>query len=172
MGAYSSNKYILSGTTFPIGSFCTWKRPKTKGQTKSKWFFQADVSSKKRTNEFYFTTMKPQVDLFSFVFWKKLKKPKRHFEINWPLQNSNMYIFSVIKKCDNWVPIFYSSPCPSYLIKAESVIMTFFSSEIYLFWIFEALLAPQRGSERKNEYGPRDNNNNQLLNNHIKLYIT
>ena len=28
-----------------------------KGQTKSKWFFQANVSTKKRTNEFDFTTM-------------------------------------------------------------------------------------------------------------------
>ena len=50
----------------------------TKGQTKSKRFFQADVSSTKRTNEFYFTTMKPRVDLFLFVLWKKLKTPKRH----------------------------------------------------------------------------------------------
>ena len=33
-------------------------------------------------NEFELTTIKPQVDLFSFLFWKKLKKPKRHFEIN------------------------------------------------------------------------------------------
>ena len=24
-------------------------------------------------------------DSFTFVFWKKLKTPKRHFEINWPL---------------------------------------------------------------------------------------
>ena len=24
-------------------------------------------------------------DVFSFVFWKKLKTPKRHFEIIWPL---------------------------------------------------------------------------------------
>jgi hypothetical protein len=56
-----------------------------KGQTNSKWFFQADVSSKKWTNKFDFTTMIPQVDLFSFVFWKKLKTPKRHFEIDWPL---------------------------------------------------------------------------------------
>ena len=53
-----------------------------KGQTKSKRYFQADVSSKKQTNEFYFTTMKPQFDLFSFLFWKKLKTPKNHFEIN------------------------------------------------------------------------------------------
>ena len=57
----------------------------TKGQKKSKWFFLADVSSKKWTNEFYFT-MKPQVDLFLFVFWRKLKTPKRHFEIKWPLR--------------------------------------------------------------------------------------
>ena len=28
----------------------------TKGQTNSKWFFQADVSPKKRTNKFVFTT--------------------------------------------------------------------------------------------------------------------
>ena len=49
---------------------------------KWKWFFQADVSSKNRTNEFDFTTMIPQVDLFSFIFWKKFKTPKRHFEIN------------------------------------------------------------------------------------------
>ena len=25
------------------------------------------------------------MDLFSFVFWRKLKTPKSHFEINWPL---------------------------------------------------------------------------------------
>jgi hypothetical protein len=29
-----------------------------KGQTKSKWFFQANVSVKKRTNEFNFPTMR------------------------------------------------------------------------------------------------------------------
>ena len=53
-----------------------------KGQTKSKRFFQVDVSLKKPTKEFYFTIMKPQVDSFSFVFWRKLKTRKRHFEIN------------------------------------------------------------------------------------------
>ena len=46
----------------------------------SSWLFL-----QKRTNKFYFTTMKPQVDLFLFVFWRKLKTPKRYFEINWPL---------------------------------------------------------------------------------------
>ena len=58
----------------------TWQH--TKGQKKSKLFFQDEVSSKKTTNKFYFTTVKPQVDLFSFIFWKKLKTPKIHFEIN------------------------------------------------------------------------------------------
>ena len=36
-------------------------------------------------NEFNFTTMIPQVALFSFVFWRKLKTPKSYFEINQPL---------------------------------------------------------------------------------------
>ena len=54
----------------------------TKGQKKSKLFFQIDVSSKKRTDEFYFTTMKLQIDLFLFVFRRKLKTQKRHLEIN------------------------------------------------------------------------------------------
>ena len=61
----------------PCKRFCL-----PKGQTKSKRFFQAVVSSNKRKNEFYFATMKHQVDMFSFVFWRKLKKQKRHFEIN------------------------------------------------------------------------------------------
>ena len=54
--------------------------------------FLADISSEK----FDFTTMIPQVDLFSFVFWRKLKTPKIHFEINWPLP---LYF---IRKVLNW----------------------------------------------------------------------
>ena len=50
-----------------------------KGQLISKGNCQVVNSSKKRTNEFNFITMIPLV----FVrFWKKLKTPKRHFEIN------------------------------------------------------------------------------------------
>ena len=41
--------------------------------------------------------MIPQVDLFSFVFWKNLKTPKRHFEINWPL----LYLDSLFS-CNGW----------------------------------------------------------------------
>ena len=36
-------------------------------------------------NKFNFITVIPQVDLLLFVFWKKLKTPKRHFKINGPL---------------------------------------------------------------------------------------
>ena len=57
----------------------------TKGQIISKCFLVSSISSKKRTKEFDFTTMIPQVDLFSFVFWRKSKTPKNHFEIIWPL---------------------------------------------------------------------------------------
>ena len=43
-------------------------------------FFQADVSSKKQTNEFYFTTMKPQVDLYSFLFLEEIEDTKNKFQ--------------------------------------------------------------------------------------------
>ena len=58
----------------------------TKGQLISKWFLGSSISSKKRTNKFDFTTMIPQVDLFSFVFWRKSTTSKNLFEINWPLR--------------------------------------------------------------------------------------
>ena len=58
----------------------------TKGQTKLNWLFQQMFPPKdKQTNST--TTMIPQVNLFLFSFWRKLKTPKRHFEINWPLSN-------------------------------------------------------------------------------------
>ena len=39
-------------------------------------FFKPTFPPKKRTKEFYFTSIKPQVDLFSFVFWRKSTTPK------------------------------------------------------------------------------------------------
>ena len=80
-----SPKTIHKLQNYSASILTIYTRIGAKGQKNSKWIFQADVSSKKRMNEFYFTTMKPQVDLFSFFFWRKLKTPKRHFEINWPL---------------------------------------------------------------------------------------
>ena len=53
----------------------------SKGQIISKGFLMSSISSKKRTKEFNFITMITQVDWFSFVFWRKLKTPKNHFEI-------------------------------------------------------------------------------------------
>ena len=41
-------------------------------------FWGSSISSKKRTNEFDFTTMIPQVDLCLFVFGKKSKTPKKN----------------------------------------------------------------------------------------------
>ena len=52
---------------------------KVKDQTKSKLFFQANVSSKNRLNEFNFTTMIPQVDLFSFIFLEEIEDTKNTF---------------------------------------------------------------------------------------------
>ena len=65
-------------------NFSLW----TKSQKKSKWFFQVDVSSKKRTNEFYFTTMKPQVDLFSFGFFEGIEDTKKTFRNYLTFRNS------------------------------------------------------------------------------------
>ena len=42
-------------------------------------FFKLTIPQKKWTDEFTFTTMIPQVDLFSFVFWKKLEDTKKTF---------------------------------------------------------------------------------------------
>ena len=53
-------------------------------------------------NEFDFTTMKPQVDLFSIVFWKKLKTPKRHFEINWPLVAKSNLLVRFLEETSAW----------------------------------------------------------------------
>ena len=54
---------------------------RVKGQIISKANYGILNSSKKQTNKFDFTAMIPEVDLFSFVFWRKLKTPKRYFEL-------------------------------------------------------------------------------------------
>ena len=51
-------------------------KPSIKSQLFSKWFMGSSISSKKRTNEFNLTIMIPQVDLFSFVFWRKSTTPE------------------------------------------------------------------------------------------------
>ena len=71
---------LLNYSNFAQHAILTLVPPK--GQRNSKLFFKDNVSSKKRMNEFNFTTKIPQVDLFSFVFWRKLMTQKSYFEIN------------------------------------------------------------------------------------------
>ena len=54
----------------------------SKGQLISKGLSGILNSRTKQTKKFDFTTMIPQVDSFLFVFRRKLKTPKGHFEIN------------------------------------------------------------------------------------------
>ena len=56
-----------------------------KGQLISKGILGILNTPKKQTKKIGFTTIIPQVKLFLFVFWEKLKTPKRHFDANWPL---------------------------------------------------------------------------------------
>ena len=55
-----------------------------KGQIISKANYGILNSSKKRTNKFDFTVMIPQINFFLFpdYCWRKIKTPKRHFQIN------------------------------------------------------------------------------------------
>ena len=56
-----------------------------KAQLILKWFLGSSISSKKRTNEFNFTTMR----LVFVSFLEEIDDPqKNHFEINLPLQYS------------------------------------------------------------------------------------
>ena len=52
-----------------------WSFGLAKGQTKSKWFYQSDVSSKKRTNEFNFTSMR----LVFFCFLEEIDDTQKIF---------------------------------------------------------------------------------------------
>ena len=68
----------------PLGGF-KLKVVYSKGQLNSKGLFGMYPQFFQKTNEknsTYLATMIPQVDLFSFIFWKNLKTPKRNFEIN------------------------------------------------------------------------------------------
>ena len=57
-------------------------------------------------------TMVPQVELFSFVFWKNLKTPKRPFEINWPFQKVFYYAPIFLKVIKNsWLKYLCMMEC-------------------------------------------------------------
>ena len=63
---------------------------------KSRNDFVDNDTSKKRTNEFDSAAMIPQVDLFLFVFWKKSKTPKKHFEINCFARWDSFFVSSIM----------------------------------------------------------------------------
>ena len=50
-------------------------------QSRNDFFKLMFPTKNEQTNSTKYTNMKPQVDLFSFVFWRKLKTPKIPFEI-------------------------------------------------------------------------------------------
>ena len=86
---------MLLNFTWQFNQFClilthkvaksTYNSDHLKGQLISWGLFGILNFPKKRTKKFNFTTLISQVDLFSFVFWQKLKTSKRNFEINWSL---------------------------------------------------------------------------------------
>ena len=78
---------IMKENICNVHSTCVawWISHYVTGQLISKGLFGILNSSKKGTKKFNLTTRIPQVDLFSFVFWKNLKTSKRHFVINSPV---------------------------------------------------------------------------------------
>ena len=65
-----------------------------KGQLISKYLFGIFNSPKKQTKKFDFTTMVPQVELFSFVFWENWRHLKRHFKIKWQIGGLPVFAIS------------------------------------------------------------------------------
>ena len=78
----SNNKNQIKSCQYCLKNFLAFLfKIIIKGQLISKRLFGIINSSRKRTKQFNLT----MIDLFSYVFWKNLKTPKRHFEIHWPL---------------------------------------------------------------------------------------
>ena len=80
--------------------------PNLKARQSPNDFFQANVSSKRRTKEFDFTAMIPQVDLFLFIFLKKLKTPK---DISKLTKVPTCYIVSLVGGVRYIVPLMAAS---------------------------------------------------------------
>ena len=94
-----ANPIVQQTKHFNGGS--TWKSCKgLKGQIILKGFLMSSISSKKRTKKFDFTAMIPQVDLFSFVFWRKPKTTKK------PFRNYLTFMYNSQPKTYNWLFIY------------------------------------------------------------------
>ena len=83
--------------------------------------FSSQCIFQKQMNEFNITTLRPQVDLFLFVLWKKLKTQKRNFKIYWPLENTKKTFESSIDD-DFKVQRWHTWSIPSTLIQLQGVI--------------------------------------------------
>ena len=86
-------RYIFSRKKYNILTKCV-----TKGQLISKGLYRILNFPKKWTKKFDFTTVLWYLKstCFLFVFWEKLKTPKRHFEINWPLIGTRKYFLTLL----------------------------------------------------------------------------
>ena len=72
------------------------------------FFYCRKIKVRQIWKDFFKPTFLPQneqanltlllVDLFSFVFWKKVKTLKRHFEINWPLAKRAKLIYGFFSR--------------------------------------------------------------------------
>ena len=98
--AFSSRKMLLSTWNDLIWILFSFLH-------RSLWFIKVSQSRNdffkltfhpKNEHTFDFTTMIPQVDMFLFIFRKKLKTPKRHFKINWPSLHTHNQIHLLAQK--------------------------------------------------------------------------
>ena len=92
---------IMKENICNVHSTCVawWISHYVTGQLISKGLFGILNSSKKGTKKFNLATRIPQVDLFSFVFWKNLKTSKRHFEINSPVNIKTLLVCNMKLQC-------------------------------------------------------------------------
>ena len=106
-----------------------------------------------KSKTFDFTTMVPQVELFSFVFWENWRHLKRHFEINWPLICAVNFMHSfvttklarVLKICTKTQAPFYfiwhlKRSKSTYATKYVCALCTYYSRAItYTNHVYEAI---------------------------------
>ena len=102
-------------------------------QSQNDFFKTMFFPKNKWMNSTLLHTMKPQVDLLLFVFWKKLKTSERYFEINWPLTmaylETNIYICPLFGK-SLIMPFNYSSQ--------EILLFTLYTVPVLLIFAFSS----------------------------------
>ena len=82
LGSYAMNKNISLG---PLNGSIVWLLA-SKGQLISKCLFLTSFLPENKRKNLTLLLWYLKSKLFLFVFWKNWRQPKRHFEINWPLE--------------------------------------------------------------------------------------